>query len=56
VSHSIQVIAWRVLSRQENYRDLGGEYFSRHPDIERRQRPGQKLQALGYVVTLRPPA
>lgn len=57
VSHSILVIAWHVLSRAEDYSDLGGDYFTRHTDTDRRRNNLVKqLQELGYAVTLRPAA
>jgi transposase len=57
VSHSILVIAWHVLSRAEDYRDLGGDYFTRHTDTNRRRNNLVKqLQDLGYAVSLRPAA
>ena len=57
VSHSILVIAWHVLSRDQDYTDLGGDYFTRHTDTDRRRKGLVKqLQDLGYAVTLRPAA
>ncbi len=57
VSHSLLVIAWHVLSRDEDYTDLGGDYFTRHTDTDRRRNGLVKqLQDLGYAVTLRPAA
>lgn len=57
VSHSLLVIAWHVLSRAEDYRDLGGDYFTRHTDADRRRNNLVKqLQDLGYAVSLRPAA
>ena len=57
VSHSILVIAWHVLSRDQDYCDLGGDYFTRHTDTDRRRNNLVKqLQDLGYAVTLRPAA
>jgi len=57
VSHSILVIAWHVLSRDQDYHDLGGDYFTRHTDTDRhRNNLVKQLQALGYAVTLRPAA
>lgn len=52
VAHSILVIAYHLLVRNEDYRDLGALYFAqRDPDRVRRAALRQ-LQALGYKVTL----
>ena len=57
VSHSILVVAWHVLSRNEDYNDLGGDYFTRRTDTDkRRNHLVKQLQDLGYAVTLRPAA
>jgi transposase len=57
ISHSILVIAWHVLSRDQDYLDLGGDYFTRHTDTDRRRNNLVKqLQDLGYAVALRPAA
>jgi transposase len=57
VSHSILVIAWHVLSRDQDYCDLGANYFTRHTHTDRRRNNLVKqLQDLGYAVTLRPAA
>jgi transposase len=57
VGHSILVIAWHLLTDQSDYNDLGGDYFTRGIDIDRRKTALVKqLQGLGYAVTLRPAA
>lgn len=57
VSHSILVIAWHVLSRDQDYTDLGGDYFTRHTNTDHhRNHLVKQLQDLGYAVTLRPAA
>lgn len=48
VSHSLLVIAWHVLSRDEDYTDLGGDYFTRHTDTDRR-RNGLVKQLLSLI-------
>jgi len=54
VSHSILVIAWHLLSRDVDYNDLGGDWFTRRTDPERRKaRLVKQLQDLGYAVSLR---
>jgi transposase len=57
VGHSILVIAWHLLTDDADYNDLGGDYFSRGVDPNRRRTALVKqLQSLGYVVTLKPVA
>jgi hypothetical protein len=52
VAHSILVIAYQLLLRQEAYRDLGGTYF----DDRDRRRVERRLERLGHRVTLEPVA
>jgi transposase len=57
VGHSILVIAWHLLSNDCDYQDLGGDWFARRADHDRRKTHLVKqLQALGYSVTLQPAA
>ena len=57
VSHSILVIAWHLLTNGCDYNDLGGDYFARASDADRRKNALVKqLQELGYAVNLRPAA
>jgi transposase len=53
VGHSILVIAWHLLTNDCDYDDLGGDYFTRrnNPD-RRRDRLIHQLHDLGYQVTL----
>lgn len=52
VAHSIMTIAYYLLTRQEDYRDLGSDYFEkRHQDAIVRQTV-RKLENLGFTVTL----
>lgn len=53
VSHSILVISWHLLTERADYQDLGGDYFIRrnNPD-RRRDHHIRQLQDLGYRVTL----
>jgi transposase len=54
VGHSILVICWYLLTNDEDYQDLGGDYFARRGDTARHQeRLVRQLQDLGYAVTLR---
>jgi hypothetical protein len=57
VGHSILVIAWHLLAGDCDYHDLGGDWFVRRSDHDRRKTHLVKqLQALGYSVTLQPAA
>jgi transposase len=57
VGHSILVICWYLLSNDCDYHDLGGDWFARRADHDRRKTHlVQQLQALGYSVTLHPAA
>jgi transposase len=54
VAHSVLVIIYHVLRDKQPYRDLGEDYFDRL-DTERVQRYHiQRLEQLGYAVTLVP--
>ena len=54
VGHSILVICWHLLANDCDYDDLGGDYFVRrnNPD-RRRDHHIRQLQDLGYQVTLK---
>jgi transposase len=53
VAHSILVICWHLLTERADYQDLGGDYFTRrtNPD-KRRDHLIAQLHNLGYRVTL----
>lgn len=54
VAHSILVIAYRLIERSEDYKDLGVHYFEqRKPDATVR-RLSSRLAELGYEVILNP--
>lgn len=56
VAHSIIVIAYRLIERGEDYKDLGANYFDqRRPDTTVRHLTS-RLAQLGYEVTLNPRA
>lgn len=57
VAHSILVIAYYLIQRQEAYRELGGDYFDkRRPEVTIK-RLVQRLEQFGYQVSLaQPPA
>lgn len=52
VAHSMLVIVYHVLQRQENYHELGGDYFDRQDQAKQQQRLMRQLQALGLQVTV----
>lgn len=53
VAHSILVICWHLLTDNCDYDDLGGDYFTRRADPDRRRDHHiRQLQDLGYCVTL----
>ena len=53
VGHSILVICWHVLDKDRDYEDLGGDWFVRRTDQDkRRDHLIGELQDLGYGVTL----
>jgi transposase len=55
VAHSILVIAYHLIRRQEAYRELGGDYFDkRRPEVTAR-RLVRRLTQLGYQVSLQSP-
>jgi len=57
VAHSILVIAYHLLRDGVDYHDLGGDFFARRVDPERRTRHlVAQLQQLGHAVTLTPAA
>ncbi len=57
VGHSILVIAYHVLANGVHYQELGGDYFAKRFDPERRTRQLiRQLQDLGHIVTLEPAA
>ena len=53
VGHSILVICWHVLTNDKDYEDLGGDWFVRRTDHDKkRDHLIGELQDLGYGVTL----
>lgn len=53
VAHSILVIIYHRLDQGVDYTDLGGDYFTRRVDPERRtRRLVEQLQQLRHQVTL----
>jgi transposase len=53
VGHSILVICWHLLTNNCAYDDLGGDYFTRRTDTDkRRDHLIRQLQDIGYGVSL----
>jgi len=52
VAHSLLVIVYHVLSRQEPYHDLGYDYFQRRDSEAHKNRLVHQLEQLGYQVTV----
>jgi transposase len=56
VAHSILVIAYHLLQRQEPYRELGANYFDQQRPETTSKRLVKRLEKLGYQVLLQPQA
>lgn len=56
VGHAILVIAYHLLKRQENYRDLGPNYFDQKNPESLRRSLVKRLEKIGYAVSLTPAA
>lgn len=54
VAHSILVIVYYVIKRQEPYRELGAKYFDQQCPEATKQRLVKRLEQLGYQVALAP--
>ena len=52
VAHSIVVIAYYMLKRSEDYRDLGSNYFDERQEEQVKKRLTRRLEALGFRVHL----
>ena len=52
VAHSILVIAWHLLSRDQPYQDLGSDWLARRNTEARTRRLVAELERLGHNVTL----
>ncbi len=55
VAHSILVSAYNLLEREEDYRELGGEYFDRQRPEATAKRLTHRLEKMGYRVILQKP-
>ena len=54
VAHSILVIAYHLIKRDEDYKELGGNYFDTRQPVKTVQNLVSRLQQLGYNVQLDP--
>jgi transposase len=54
VAHSILVIAYYVIGRQEPYRELGANYFDQQRPEATTNRLIKRLEKLGYQVSVQP--
>ncbi len=54
VAHSLLTVLYHVLTRDEPYRDLGGDYFDRRKPEQQAHYHARRLAELGYDVTLTP--
>jgi len=54
VGHSILVIAYHLIQRQEVYQDLGANYFDTQQPEKTKRHLVKRLQNLGYAVSLQP--
>ena len=54
VAHSVLVIVYHVLAKEEPYQDLGPDYFRRQDKEQQARRFVHQLETLGYHVELAP--
>jgi transposase len=52
VGHSLLVIAYHVLKSRASYQELGGDYFDRRHEEQRKLRLIRQLEAMNFKVTL----
>jgi transposase len=56
VGHTILTIAYMILTRKQPYQDLGAAYFDQREQHRVERRLVQRLERLGYEVSLQPKA
>jgi hypothetical protein len=56
LAHSIIAIAYHLLTKHQEYRDLGANYFDERQRDQVRYRLTRRLEALGFEVRLEPAA
>lgn len=54
VGHTLLVIVYHVLAQEQEYQELGGNYFDDHDRQAVQKRLVHRLEKLGYEVTLTP--
>jgi len=54
VAHSILIIAYHLIKRNQPYRELGGNYFDQKNPEATAKRLTQRLEQIGFEVTLKP--
>lgn len=54
VGHTLLVIVYHLLKDEEDYQELGGNYFDESDRLAVQKRLVHRLQKLGYDVTLTP--
>lgn len=52
VAHSVLVIIYHLLRKEQDYQELGADYFERLDSTRQREAAVRRLEALGYRVTL----
>jgi hypothetical protein len=55
VAHSFLVIAYHLIQRHEDYRELGGDYFEKRRPETTAKHLIKRLEGLGYAVTVQAP-
>ena len=56
VAHTILVIIYHMIQRNEPYRELGADYFDRQQPVTTAQRLARRIEKLGFTVQLTPSA
>ncbi|HEV2458667.1 MAG TPA: hypothetical protein VGS80_09900 [Ktedonobacterales bacterium] len=54
VAHTLLVIVYALLTQQQAYHELGGQYFAVRDRQAVQRRLVHRLEALGYAVSLQP--
>jgi hypothetical protein len=56
VAHKILLAVWHMLSKRKGYAELGAEYLDGLERTKTVQRLAARIEALGFAVTVGPPA
>ena len=56
VEHAMIITAWNMLANGAFYRELGTDYYTVRKPAKAKACAVSQLEALGYTVTLTPPA